>query len=320
MEPSVHAPPRTILFATDLSVRCDRALSRVQMLASGWNARLIAVHALEQSEDLSCRVLDQSALSARHAPDLLQDTRDRMRRDIIPSQFDGAIVVERGTPVEVVSRATKTLKCDLIVTGIGRDETLTRLGLRRTVDRLVTRLGVPLLTVRQKVNAPYQNVLVAMDMSEASLRALRTAAALFPPRALSALHTYELPIPGGAAEASQDHERYREGMMDKYAAFVANGFTTQGARHRLKLHVKPGWPSETIRRHALEHNVDLVVLGAHDRGALFDILFGSTAKDILSSLPCDVLIVGRRGGGDHRTSRPEFTDDHHKSSHGEVTQ
>lgn len=297
MEPNVFAPPRTILFATDLTVRCDRALSRVQMLAKSWNARLVAVHAFEQSEDLSGRVLDQSTLSPRHAPDLLQDTRDRMRRDIVPSMFDGAIVVERGTPVEVVARATKTLKCDLIVTGIGRDETLTRLGLRRTVDRLVTRLGVPLLTVRQKVNAPYQNILVAMDMSEASLRALQTATAIFPPPSLSALHTYEHPIPGGAAEAAQDQAQYRGAVMERYAAFIAAGLPPDKARRDIKLHVKPGWPSETIRRHALEHNVDLVVLGAHDRGALFDILFGSTAKDVIGSLPCDVLIVGRRGGG-----------------------
>lgn len=309
MEPSVHTPPCTILFATDLTVRCDRALSRVQMLAKTWGARLVAVHAFEQSEDLSGRLLDHPIPSACRPPDLLEETRNRIRRDILPSRLDSTIVVERGTPVEVIARATKTLKCDLIVTGIGRDETLTRLGLRRTIDRLVTRLGVPLLTVREKVSKPYQNILVAMDLSEASQRALRIATVLFPSQSLSALHAYELPIPGGTAEAE-----YREAVTEECATIVAAEAGTASLQRRLRLHVKPGWPSEVIRRHVLEHDVDLVVLGAHDRGALFDMLFGSTAKDILTSLPCDVLIVGRRGAPKRNSSLQELVVDRHETT------
>ena len=38
--------PKTILVATDLSARSDRALDRATALAAEWNARLVVLHAL----------------------------------------------------------------------------------------------------------------------------------------------------------------------------------------------------------------------------------------------------------------------------------
>lgn len=40
--------PRTILLATDLSARSDRALDRAVQLARQWNSKLLIVHALEK--------------------------------------------------------------------------------------------------------------------------------------------------------------------------------------------------------------------------------------------------------------------------------
>ncbi|MFN7236816.1 MAG: universal stress protein, partial [Brevundimonas sp.] len=43
------ATPRTLLLATDLSSRCDRALDRAASLAARWDARLIVVNVIEAS-------------------------------------------------------------------------------------------------------------------------------------------------------------------------------------------------------------------------------------------------------------------------------
>jgi hypothetical protein len=40
-------PPKTIILATDLSSRRDRALDRAIQLANSWGAELLIVHALE---------------------------------------------------------------------------------------------------------------------------------------------------------------------------------------------------------------------------------------------------------------------------------
>src|SRR3546814_7254277 len=46
-------PPHSILLATDLSHRCDRALDRAVQLAQQWSARLLVVHAVEKEVDES---------------------------------------------------------------------------------------------------------------------------------------------------------------------------------------------------------------------------------------------------------------------------
>jgi nucleotide-binding universal stress UspA family protein len=40
-----------------------------------------------------------------------------------------------------------------------------------------------------------------------------------------------------------------------------------------------------------DQHVDLTVIGSHGRGALFDALIGSTAKNLIETLEGDLLIV-----------------------------
>jgi len=290
MEPCIQIPPRAILLATDLTARSDRALSRAQLLAKNWQSRLVAVHAVTQDHSASSRVLD--APMPHTAPDLLQDARERLRCDVMGAMVDSAIVVERGKPIEVISRTSKTQKCDLIVTGTGSNDTLSRMGLRRTIGQLVRRLGVPVLRVRQKADTSYRSILVGIDMTDASQRALQTASALFPDQPLSVLHAYEPPLPGSVVDDVQRREESRQAAMKECLQFIASGMSN--VQCPFKLFVGNGWPSTLIHQHVIDHNIDLVVLGAHDRGSILDILFGSTAVEALNALPCDVLIVGRR--------------------------
>ena len=71
-----------------------------------------------------------------------------------------------------IVRTAETRGCDLIVTGMARNETLGRFWLGRTVDRLLTTSPVPLLVVRQRVRRPYAHIVVATEMSDSSLHAL----------------------------------------------------------------------------------------------------------------------------------------------------
>ena len=55
-------------------------------------------------------------------------------------------------------------------------------------------------------------------------------------------------------------------------------------------HTENGSPKHIIKKFAQDHDIDLIIIGAHSHEGL-DILLGSTANSILQSAPCDVLVL-----------------------------
>lgn len=52
-----------------------------------------------------------------------------------------------------------------------------------------------------------------------------------------------------------------------------------------------GKPFLEIIKYAKEHNIDLIVMATHGRGAMAHILMGSTAEKVVRKAPCPVLTV-----------------------------
>ena len=103
------------------------------------------------------------------------------------------IVIEAGDPGAAILRAAAAEGCDLIVTGIARDELLGRFRLGSTVNRLLRGSRVPLLVVKDRARRPYAQIVVATDLSEPSGHALQAAARLFPEQRLTVFHAYDAP-------------------------------------------------------------------------------------------------------------------------------
>jgi nucleotide-binding universal stress UspA family protein len=55
--------------------------------------------------------------------------------------------------------------------------------------------------------------------------------------------------------------------------------------------VEMGDPGETICRVAAEHDVDLIVIGSHDRGWLSRLVTPSVRNHLVEHAPCPVLVV-----------------------------
>ena len=129
-EPSwMKGPPRRILLATDLSARCDRALDRAAALANGWQAELIALHALEEADELYTSSQGHRLASWRRPPDAARIAEEQLRNDMTAVPASVSVIVKEGKPVDVILRAAKTRGCDLIVTpGLSVDSHGTRLG------------------------------------------------------------------------------------------------------------------------------------------------------------------------------------------------
>ncbi|MDQ2910528.1 MAG: universal stress protein [Actinomycetota bacterium] len=138
---------------------------------------------------------------------------------------------------------------------------------------------------------PFDRILVAIDGSECSDRALAKAVELakLTGARLTAL-AVEGPLPAYAATIGEVDEVKRE--KDVFFNALAAKAREQAALGEVEIdiEVRPGHAAELISRVAAEGNYDLVVLG-HRGHFLRDHLLGSTADRVVEHAPCPVMVV-----------------------------
>lgn len=297
----VH-PPGRILLATDLSHRTDRALDRSVRLARDWGATLLVVHAIEQEVDDFYDPYPRLDRPLRRS-DPAAEVRSRIARDLgdAAETLDIQIHVEEGAPAEIVLRAAEQHAADLIVTGVARAETLGRLWLGSTVDRLARRSRIPLLIVRDRAFAPYPDIVVATDFAPPSRLALETAAAWFPDSRFHLFHGYDVPFASylGRAEINRQLESLGDEAVRDFLAGAELGRVDP---ERVQPLIEHGAPAALLRNFATGSRRHLVVVGSHGGGLVYEALIGSTARRIIDSVPGDVLLIPGRQAGEAATA------------------
>lgn len=281
--------PKVILFATDLSSRCDRALDRSAQLAKQWGARLVVLHVLDPHEEFLRRSRRDDLPSWRRPPDRAAVVAAQIRRDLLEDLPNVEVRVEDGDPAAKIDEAAREVGAGLIVTGVARDETLGRYFLGSTVDQLVRHTAVPVLVVKRRVR-PYGEVLAATDFSDSSRHALDAARQFFPDAPLTLMHAFETPF-AGFLEKGTFSEQYRAMEAAACDDFLSKAGLTPAQRQEMQVLIEHGSPEAMIRSYMKDKGVDLVVLGTHGRSAVFEALIGSTAKRILEYAPGDVLLI-----------------------------
>lgn len=281
--------PRSILLATDLSARSDRAFDRAVQLARQWRSRLTVLHVLENGR--SSLDLADPLPSWRRPPDPLKTIRTEIAADLGGIADTTTILVEEGDAVETVARVAGTVGSELIVIGVARSSLLGELMLGRTVDGLLRRCPEPLLVVKARPRRPYRHIVVATDFSESSRHALDTAARFFPEEPLTLFHAYDPPMSGLADDAAAYRREYRETAEQDCEAFLQDAKTHRSNLRRPRVMIEYGAPNHLLHDYVAENGADLVVVGTQGRSAILDVLIGSVAKRILEDVSCDVLLV-----------------------------
>lgn len=289
---STPATPRHILLATDLSSRSDRALDRAARLAREWDARLVALTVVEpEPAEAPTSVLSRaSGLSSGAVRRAMAE--QRLRADLAGEHADLALVprVEPGPVTDTVLTVASAEGCGLIVTGVARNEALSRVVLGSTVDALARRSPVPLLVVRNRPRAAYSHVIVASDFTAASRHTLRTAAMLFPQAELTLFHAFNNPYP---AIAGVDTARVRaDGLAQAHReaeAFIQSCEWPEAGN--LRTWLEHGDAGLLLNAHGQAHPADLVVLGTQQRRGVLGLLLGSVAQRALEMAENDVLVV-----------------------------
>lgn len=286
----MSGPPRKILLATDLSARSDRALDRAVSLAQHWPAQLFILHVIDDLSMDASNLMDPLP-SWKQPPDPLSAARKNILADLSDVAEKATILIEEGDPVELIVRTADRENCELIVIGVARNELLGQFSLGRTVDRLIRWSRTPLLIVKNRAKYAYHHIVVATDFSESSRHALDAAIRFFPKETLTVFHAYDPPMSGLMTNAATYRREYRRTAEQDCEAFLRETEKHNHEWRRPNVLIEYGAPSHLLHDYVVDNAVDLVVLGTHGRSALFEIVIGSVAKQLLDDVPCDALII-----------------------------
>lgn len=290
----MRVSPHGILLATDLSARSDRAQDRAMLLMKQYGSELVVLHVLEPTQ--KNRTSHRVRFSPSFRPDekLIENARRQVRDALHGIGNQVMVRIEKGDPRRVILSVAEEVKSDLIVIGVARNEMLGRITLGKTVDYLMRNAGIPLLVVTDRVRAPYQSIVVAADFSDISRQAIETAAAFFPDQRLTVLHAHAAPGSWAASDLEDYREQMRQMAYRDYTAFLDTVDLPDEKRARIGILIEWGSPSRLLQELVQSMAVDLVVVGSQIRGVLLNAFIGSVAKQIVSALPCDALVVRGR--------------------------
>ena len=159
-----------ILAASDFSTRSQRAVRRAGLLAQQNGAELTLLHVVDD---------DQPA----HLVELERSEAGRILNEQIASvpELRGVacrFVVTMGDAFDAILRTAETTSADLIVMGAHRRQLLRDIFVGTTIERVVRMGSHPVLMVNMEAAHPYARVLAAVDMSDASARAMKSARSL----------------------------------------------------------------------------------------------------------------------------------------------
>lgn len=291
--------PRKLLLATDLSARCDRPLERAKALAAQWNAHLTLL-TVREGPQVPAEVVQWLAGGEASTEAEFAARRD-IAREFEGAGFPASLQFADGDVADAILAAAARSDSELVIAGDARINTLGEIFLGSTVEQLARNLAQPLLVVRQRARAPYARILVPTDFSPASRLALETAARLFPDAQLIVFHVHEAGLEGLADQprGSLDAGSANTGAIRlRCQQFVDSCTLAPQVRARIAIDSAPGTPELLTARYALEHGIDLAVLGLHAQSGMLRLFMDSKGEQVLRGLDCDTLLVstGERDG------------------------
>ena len=148
---------------------------------------------------------------------------------------------------------------------------------------------------------PIRTILVASDLSPASLPAAQTAAILAKAAGAELHLVHALPSDfdprlsflgeGIADKVRSDTERQLQELAARLPC---------GAETLVRVEVKPGNPVDVVLEDVQRIGADLLVVGTHGRTGLVQLALGSVAEHLAQNAPVEVLLVRRRPDGPFR--------------------
>jgi len=269
---------QSVLVATDLGARGDRAVDRAILLAREWGVRADVMHVLHPAHLRSDR---EGAIAATRA--------------VLPDWGADAEIVLRWGPVpQTIISGARECGARLIVVAPARFNQVRDYFLGTAVDSIVRLADRPVLVVKQRPHGPYARLMIASDLSVHARDVLLEAARLFPDAELNLVHAYHVPY-GSWIDSEKVREDLEAEARADLDAFIADPAIPDAVRGQVRTHLDCGDVDTVMDRALRTLRPDLLVLGTHGVSGFVQAAMGSTAAALLNWTPVDTLMIRRQG-------------------------
>jgi nucleotide-binding universal stress UspA family protein len=289
---------RNIVVPTDFSPLADAAGARAAFIAQLDGAEVHLVHALTLpmlSSPYQYPVSDSRWKSVQRA------AREQLERASKAIETRGlqdvtTELVDARNPVDAIEACVCARRADLVVMGTHGYGRLEQTFLGSVTERTMRRLDVPVLAVKEDVETaakPIAKLLVAVDFSPFSDRAVATAAALATRlhASLDVVHAFDIAFDSDDYLSAMDPDLGQRVEMRARAKLAEVGQRLERDGVPARVHFLRGRPHVAIADHASAIGCQLIVMGTHGRTGFSHLLLGSVAERTLRLAPCSVLCV-----------------------------
>jgi nucleotide-binding universal stress UspA family protein len=280
----------TIFCATDLLSRSDAAIDRAGLLADALNAKLSLLHVVPT-------ISSEAALMEELRAACLQ-LKDRAQPARWAHSARPSLLVRTGDPAQIVIETARELKPELVVLGARRRRTLAEAFKGSVAERLAEARRYPMLIVRRKPRHAYRSVVLALDLTPVSARAVRCAESVGlvanVPR-YTVLHAFEAPYVDmfhyvGMGISSVDS--HIAGRRREYRQAISDVLSAESeAPWRYDVVLEEGRAASAILKYVQRHAPDLLIMGTRGGGRIHRAFLGSVAREVAYQVRCDVLLV-----------------------------
>lgn len=286
---------KRILLGTDFSPCSTAALHQAARLALWNNARLRAVHVIDEL------VLREYAEALQQSPTLIQEeviaeAGNRLNRWLAEAGLAdpgvGEVVI--GLPLDVLLRRVQELDVNLLVLGV-RGESTAHNDAGNLALKCLRKSPTKVLLVHEAHAGPFRNVVAGVDFSETAREAVEQALRVGQQDQshVHFVHVFSGPwrrlrFRAETLQAKPDFEnQYRAIQEDRLRSFVGD---TRGVKVSFAV-VDANSVSYGLAEFARSVDSDLMVLGSKGQSNLRYVLLGSTVERLLREIPCSVLVV-----------------------------
>ncbi len=282
---------KRLLMATDLSPRSDRAIERAINIAHQKGATLTILHVIDG--DLPKGVVEVQKRIVTETINEQVETLTKSERTHISVQ------VLLGRPYMEILEMSDKMDAEMIILGTHHEDVLKCMFRGTTVERVIRVGHLPVLVVKDFVRGPYKQVMVGVDFSVFSRRAIEFAVSFVPSALFNLVHAYHVPFKGFLHSKSIEQEVKKQEQLELQS--LVDGEMTvflsslSAENSILNTVMQEGGVRDVIYEQTQILKPDLLVIGTHGRTGIAHAFLGSVAEDVLNQPPCDVLVVKAYG-------------------------